>query len=577
MQHFVAEICIDTQQREETTAPLLANPVSYLWSGSASRLRWIDDTSSWGEVRRNPNQARGWLGHRYGQGDGEELALDRSLQEVCGHWDGRFAAFDVSDHSVEIVTDPLGLLPVYYSVQVTPAGRVVYISNNAAAVAPRKDDYNEVSLVTFLAAGASITGDPIYAGVHRLPPGSLTTFSARGITSARLTALTPSDFENPTSIASAEEMLLSAVEDGLSGASAPESYLQLTGGYDSRLLLAALLRLGRKLPALTFALPYLPGYPLTEDVELARLIAAAADVTHRVDDFGILTMPVQQLKPVLGRLQREGSGLICISDLNDYFMPLADGTLLIDGVGGELGRGGWDHQLGARGEMKDVRSSAQFSTLLLERLTQAESVPTLLTERSFDVVREAVAKATSSAMKEGFSLEQLNEATFAKHLASWHGTKVHLLTPNRYVFSPLLSRRLWTSYLSTPRSERESGGIGLQLLRRLDPDGILHRPFATRGAQYGGAAGRRALRPWLSHRHAFEGENPLPPDHEFALLKLKLPESLSALPDKVAGALDEQTLHSLLSPDLHRPSRVQRLQVQRLISLSATVSRAVSH
>ncbi len=117
----------------------------------------------------------------------------------------------------------------------------------------------------------------------------------------------------------------------------PDTDLELSGGLDSRMILAALpkdLRHGRR--ALTLASPG------SADVDVARRLAAASGLDHEVIDLaGLCRMPPGDALRAVRRaaLRRDATGDPVAGTVLDLVAPWSEGRAVLTGQNGELARG----------------------------------------------------------------------------------------------------------------------------------------------------------------------------------------------------------------------------------------------
>jgi asparagine synthetase B (glutamine-hydrolysing) len=209
--------------------------------------------------------------------------------EWLPHLDGRYAIVRVIGDEVSVVTDPIGLQPVYESRR----DGTIWFSNVAALIASESDPVRTRAFIFLLARVAGNIGEPLSACVDRVEPGSFVTVSRSGDRTRRaVNAISPDDFRRTPGRDEAARTLVSYCA-ALGDWPARPVTLELSGGYDSRLVGAALRAAGCHADAVTLALPQLPGYPLTEDVELAEKVAALLGFRHSVIPVSVLRSDIQ--------------------------------------------------------------------------------------------------------------------------------------------------------------------------------------------------------------------------------------------------------------------------------------------
>lgn len=194
------------------------------------------------------------------------------------HVNGSFAAafWHVRERRLLLVTDHIGSHPLYYA-QVRE--RIVF-GSGARAVAQAPDlplAVNRVTMAQILAFEHALGDETLFAGVHLLPPATLLRFE-----DGRATCTTYEDFQYPEYYESHDEdyyidQLVDYIRQAVARQTrgpAPLGVL-LTGGLDSRTLLAMLDRTAFDLVTMTF------GQPGCDDLRYAREVARALHVPHQ--------------------------------------------------------------------------------------------------------------------------------------------------------------------------------------------------------------------------------------------------------------------------------------------------------
>lgn len=359
--------------------------------------------------------------------------------------DGRFAV--VVDGAV--TTDPLGAYPVY---RLGP-----WVSNSPAALRlvggelPLSRD----ALAGVLGGGWSLTGDPLWQGVERLP------WSGAGL-------LAPgTGFSAPR----AAGLLVAAIR-ALADWPGRENVVLVTGGRDSRLILAAALRAGIEMTVRTGGTDDMP------DVVLGRRLAAAAGVEHRMLDphpFGDFLGRWREMASVLAQTT---GGTATLADAAGF--PLVDvgGPLALwhTGQGGEIARGYY-----GGGDLLDAF------------LGRRPGRPSVLSPEGERRVRSLLAEWSASLAADPEDLGDL----FYLHqrMARWAAPTHAAVEPIRDSTSPLWSWRLLPDLLGLPAGERAREVFHLRVLEELAPELVDlpfegGRPWPARQ----GALGRRAAR-----------------------------------------------------------------------------------
>ncbi len=174
---------------------------------------------------------------------------------------------------LEIELDPLGAWPLY--LRRLPGGLAVGTSALTLARLAPSCDFDPEGVAELLTFGQLLGSRTLYAGIEALPPGARRIDSRSASRRERL--LLASEPEPRRSLDQAADQILAAIDAAVG--MAPVSSLPgllLSGGLDSRLVLALLVRSGQPVRAFTF------GQPGCADEKLARRATSVLGVRHRV-------------------------------------------------------------------------------------------------------------------------------------------------------------------------------------------------------------------------------------------------------------------------------------------------------
>jgi asparagine synthase (glutamine-hydrolysing) len=248
------------------------------------------------------------------------LTAPHSTLAAC---DGTFALvqYNSQDHSLLLATDKLGLRPVYFwsddhSVVFSTSLRCI---ERCAAV---RKSVSIRGLFEQLTLGFSLADRTRYAGVFRLRPGELV--AARGTDVERCfyfrwDRISSIDDEPAAIVRRTYELFLAAVERRAWRSS--ECFAHLSGGLDSRIIVGALLTLGKRTTALNFA----PDSYVSQDEAYAKALA---------DRLGIrlLSIPMPIRGGSWGSLSKQAANRL--GGFDDSRPPL-----IFSGDGGSVGLG----------------------------------------------------------------------------------------------------------------------------------------------------------------------------------------------------------------------------------------------
>lgn len=232
--------------------------------------------------------ARAWSdGRRWQVLDGFPIVRDaappRTGPIALDAPDGRFALCDVADDEVALTCDRMGSYAAY--ARRLPGGAVA-LGNSPAALAalPPRALTDPEALEDFLVAGWIFGGSSPWAGVERLPPGrSTATGGVLRPSSGRLVdpALEAAARPVHRDVEAGADLLRGTLAAVGRDARGPVE-LGLSGGRDSRVVLAAAVAAGLRPHTYTLALAEDPQFPDTGDVVAARRVAAELGLDHEV-------------------------------------------------------------------------------------------------------------------------------------------------------------------------------------------------------------------------------------------------------------------------------------------------------
>jgi asparagine synthase (glutamine-hydrolysing) len=209
---------------------------------------------------------------------------DRFYGELNGTFSGLIA--DSHSNRVKLFNDRLGYEKIYYNHDDETG--VFYFASEAKAilrVLAGTREFDRRGLAEFLRFGCTFNERTLYSGLSRLPPASVWEFSPRNSTPRKSTYFSPTDWQtNPSLTSQAVQTdfleiftrVLPEYSDTPGGCA-----LSLTGGWDTRMILAAKEFQPGSLPCYTFA-----GFSGdTVDVRQARKVADSVGQAYSVVRF----------------------------------------------------------------------------------------------------------------------------------------------------------------------------------------------------------------------------------------------------------------------------------------------------
>jgi hypothetical protein len=411
------------------------------------------------------------------EADGAGPLDPRAYLEPSAAWrdalDGRWAAarYDDAARELEVGADALGAYPLFTA----EAHGARWFSNAPAALASltRARELDPLALAGLLGGGWSPAGDPLWSAVRRLPRGTVVRLRADGgedrgelLGDAAIVSLLGAGFD----AAAAADGLVAGLR-ALADWPGRPSLVPVTGGRDSRLILAGALRAGFPFTTTT------GGATGTPDVEAGRALARAAGVEHELlgsDPHGDMYSEPERAAEVVALLS---AGTACLADAAGFPLGPAGGPLPLwhSGQGGEIARGyyGPVRRMGRRaprGELVE-RMYGAFTGRRPGR--EAPLNPTgarLVREHLHDWVEHQLdAGAAPADVPDLFYLE--------RRMATWAGPSHGCVEPVKDTTSALWSHRLLAHELGASTAERGRELFALRVLERLAPE-LVEVPFA---------------------------------------------------------------------------------------------------
>ncbi len=456
------------------------------WRASDRRaaLTWIaDDPDRVGDVQyvqAEPDRVGlfagrpiRWTGAAAADGRGplDPAFYLRPFRTFCYELDGRWAAarYDAREGELELATDALGAYPVF----VAEHGGARWFSNNPTVLATLTgaDELDPLALAGLLGGGWSLAGDPVWTAVRRLARGSSLRLRADGaqeseqlLPDAEVAELVGAGSDGP---AAAEDLVagLRALADWPARA----TVVPVTGGRDSRLVLAAALRAGLSFTAVTGGAPDHP------DVVVARELCRLAGIAHELlvpDPHGDMYSRPQRAAEVVDLLC---AGTACLSDAAGFPLGPRPDTLPLwhSGQGGEIARGyyGPARRPGA-GELAE----RLYSAFVGRRPGRAE----IVNGDGATLLQGHLADWVETQLDAGADPRDVPDLFYAlKRMAMWAAPSHSCVEPVRDTTSPLWSRRLLRHELGLATDERGRETFALRMLEGLAP-GLVDAAFADR-------------------------------------------------------------------------------------------------
>ncbi|WP_433306489.1 hypothetical protein ACQP2F_20930 [Actinoplanes sp. CA-030573] len=314
--------------------------------------------------------------------------------------------------------------------------------------------------------GWQIGDTTVFSGVRAVPPATIVTLHEGRLTSRQYAAPPARPERAPALDDAVAEMadVLRTFESSYVGAH-PDSTLQLTGGHDSRILLAALPPEQRAgLPTLTL------GAGETADVRIAAELSRKYGMKHRIHRMDEQRWPEPHEAHTLA--------LEAARALECQASPLALAPLLLaeshleqghrlSGLGGEVARGFY-----YAGQPTHATTSPHLVERLARwRLFSNEAVaPEALDPAVLEAARESTLRRLNDYFAPGDWLRATDEFYLLHRMHRWAAVHGTVAAVRRYLVNPMFDRRFIELALAVaPADKRDSQLLG-RLMSRLDPE-----------------------------------------------------------------------------------------------------------
>jgi hypothetical protein len=430
-------------------------PAEVAWrspDGRAVLLRWGDAaetgdvpwaTGPWQAAETGPGASRAgtiWAGAPEGRGDRAALCAHTSVTRV----------------------DPVYLAELPGAVVV--ADRATW----AAWTSSRLDDHDSLHLCALLNPGFPLGSVTPFTGVAavagstalRLLDGSVTRVSGAGAAASGAPASGPAPrLEGARGVA---EGLVAAVAP-LRDAGGPVE-LSLTGGKDSRLIAAALVKAGVPVVARTH------GFDDHPDVVVAAEIARRLGIEHVVRTPAA---PGQRVD-VLGRIRATvlvADGMLSAFENVGRPDPSASPALTAGGHGGELLRGGYAEtsgRLAAAGGLRRAVAPARRAARSAELLRR-------LTTKHLGLIRRGPAAAYAASLAPWTPrlarspMQALDDFYLVNRAGRWSAAARQAYLLRERLVQPLFDDRVVLAARAVPLADRVSGALSAAVLAELSP------------------------------------------------------------------------------------------------------------
>jgi asparagine synthase (glutamine-hydrolysing) len=403
---------------------------------------------------------RTWHGESVATGEvSRRLAAGRDLVQLAAPF--AVAAID-GDGRLSVATDHAGLGHVY-GVQGNGWAAVSSSARDLADLAGA--DLDDESIGAFRLVGHHLGTATPYRGVTKLAPGHIWRLADGNLTVDSYPEMAPA----PAPIDTAEAVrhhashLRSTVEGFLD--SHPGAVIELSGGLDSRMVLAAIPAHRRsEVRALTLT------HPGSTDLPVAAALADRSGMAHQIIDLSALAdiEPHEAYRAALdAAIRLDGQGSPLGAAALDWSESQVEASPRLSGHGGELARGAYYMQ----------RQYPHVRPELVDRLARwwvlSNPVPDNVLAPEF---------AAESRLRIGRQLREIfasyqtdwltatDEFYLRERLHRWAGLTMTDAATARIVANPLLDPEILALARTVPPELRVGSRYAVRVLDRLDPD-----------------------------------------------------------------------------------------------------------
>ena len=443
--------------------------------------------------------------------DGQTPTDARFFLEPAAAWaetiDGRFAsaAYHEAEVALELATDPVGAYPLYE----TSREGARWFSNSAAALrgVSGQAGLRLESIAGLVGGGWPLDGHPMWSGVERVEPGTVVRLAdghetrQRVLSSQELERLPGRGLD-----AEAAATRLVAATAALADWPGRPNVVPVTGGNDSRIVLAAALEAGLDFEGVT------GGAEDDPDVRVGRELCTAAGVPHSLlpaDPHGNMWSDHRRAAQVV---RLTAGGTASLADAAGFPLGPREGPLPLwhSGQGGEIGRayygsGAGLDATGLAGKLYDA-----FTARRPHRVE-------LLSFPGREIIRNQLAAWVKEQLDGGVAPADVPDLFYVeRRMTTWAAPTHGCVEYVRDTTSPLWSRHVLADLLAPTAAERAQAAYHRRTLTLLAPklerihlaDGrrwSAGQGRIARGRKLAGKAAREALRRARATKHPAPG------------------------------------------------------------------------
>jgi hypothetical protein len=565
---------LDTLQEPGLAVAVFERPVDATGIVRPRPASWVCGAGAW------------FYDGRAGAAGLERLAAAprQNLESWLRPVDGAFAIALPGDQPGELlaITDRLGTLHLYRAQR----GSCVLLSTSALLLAAVLDSgWNPHGLRYFLSTGSVFDRHSLFAGIEKLPPATLFRFDrGRPAPERRYWSIADSCYDKAPvngdvrGLAQGLRRAVAAI-----GSNYPNAVLDLTGGYDSRALVGAMLQEpGLRLQTVV------NGDPANPDVVCAGRIAAEFGIPHERRDRGPVD-PEQLWKRIVeAAVMTDGEcdALLQAPVVETHSALASRFGASINGSNGEICKGQWWEVLlphiGSRGHFNPrVIAAARFAYGPTAAPLLASDFTEDLTAAFADVIRGATA-----GMEQHPNTALLDCVYLTLRMQRWQGRIMSASSQLWPVFSPFAFREPMEMALAAPTSLRVRHRMSRRLIEHQSPK-LAALPLAQGYPalpvrwntlhRFGPLVAETARTGWRALLRKTGLRSRRDPQHSYPLVRIAHFEEVRELlrPDRMASRdlYDADRLSAFLNVDLKTVSLPERYGRLLTVELAARAVR----
>lgn len=478
----------------------------------------------------------------------------RPIDSWAPELDGRCTALRAEGSQLELFTDAMGAYPVFTAT----ADGVRWFGNSADALRRLVEDraLDELALASVLGGGWSFGGHPLYKAVRRLDRGLVLKLGPDGaeqrhelLSLERLTRFLGAGFD---ATRSAED--LTAVTGALARWPGRPDVVPVTGGRDSRIVLAAALRAGFRFAAIT------GGAPGEPDVEVARHLCELSGLRHELldaDPYGNRDSHLERAAQVTALAS---GGTATLADAPGFPLGPRGGSFQLwhTGQGGEIGRAYW-----GLGDSRTV--DRLYAKFVGRRPGRTE----IISAEAGSAVRTQIGELCQQALDAGAEPADVPDVFYLlERTMCWASPTHGVVELIRDATSPLWSLGMLPHLLGPSAQERVLERFHREVLRELAPE-LVDQPFQD-GSSWPVRRGSVAQRADRARVLARKGRGEL--RRRVAARRVLADDAPDPFDDTVAAVRDA----AMSQPQHTAWTVLDRPRVERLLSSPAVALDAMS-